>query len=127
MSSNTWTWKTPISSKWCQSIVLQNQNCSIYLQVEAIKTYFVENESLFAKIARRQALWRRMIELEEAVMGSVSSEKSKEVELVSLVTSALTSTVAHQVQLTLDSQSSLISSNSSFDENFIWYTVTFFL
>ena len=82
MSSNTWTWKTPISSKWCQSIVLQNQNCSIYLQVEAIKTYFVENEALFAKIARRQALWRRMIELEEAQKDPNRLKKARGTQLL---------------------------------------------
>jgi len=51
-------------------------------EVEAIKTYFVENESLFAKIARRQMLWRRMIELEEAQKDPNRLKKARGTQLL---------------------------------------------
>jgi len=51
-------------------------------EVEAIKTYFVENEGLFAKIARRQALWRRMIELEEAQKDPNRLKKARGTQLL---------------------------------------------
>ena len=54
----------------------------IIQQVEAIKTYFVENEGLFAKIARRQALWRRMIELEEAQKDPNRLKKARGTQLL---------------------------------------------
>ena len=42
----------------------------------------MENEELFAKIARRQALWRRMIELEEAQKDPNRLKKARGTQLL---------------------------------------------
>ena len=42
----------------------------------------MENEDLFAKIARRQALWRRMIELEEAQKDPNRLKKARGTQLL---------------------------------------------
>jgi len=51
-------------------------------EVEAIRTYFVENEALFARITKRQTLWRRMIELEEAQKDPNRLKKAKGTQLL---------------------------------------------